>query len=372
MQRSKARRNTAIALFSSVPAVAGLLFFISSSERSEYIPLPAPLPTQEERKAPARVVPNVVKAVYVTMHTAAQGEKMSRLIELVNKTELNAMVIDVKGSQGELAFGMLDVGELVQRLHQEGIYAIARVVVFQDDSAVQRVPQAVIQRKGGGVWRDNRGFAWLDPAGEEGWEYIFDVSRRALDAGFDEINYDYIRFPSDGRIDLAVYPAWKEETPRHEVIARFARTAREALKAHAPDMQLSIDIFGYSFLQSDDLGIGQKLEDLVEPFDGVYPMVYPSHYKSGNFRFANPAEHPYEVVSETLGAGLERFGDKAAVYAKKIRPWLQAFDLGAVYSPEKMKAQIQATHDALGDNSTGWLLWDPGNEYERAETYLSK
>lgn len=372
MWRNELKRGAGFFLLLSFPVAAGLIFFHRVGKAPDNMPLPfaaAPLPA-----APAsytRVMPSFVKALYVTMHTAHDAKQMGTLIDLARRTEINAMVIDVKGSKGELIFDFFDAGTLIKRLHEEHIWAIARIVVFQDSSAPERVPGAVIRTEDGSVWRDNRGFAWLDPAAKEGWVYLFEISKRALDLGFDEINYDYIRFPSDGPLDRARYPAWKKETSRHEVIAAFAQKAREVLKEHAPDMQLSIDIFGYTFLRNDDLGIGQKLEELIHIFDGVYPMTYPSHYKSGNFGFENPADHPYEVVKGTLDKGLERFGERSVLYAGKIRPWLQAFDLGAVYTPEKMRAQMQGAYDALGDKSTGWLLWDPGNDYDGAEEYLA-
>ncbi len=352
---------------------AGLVFFVLFHIKSGR---DIPLQVSTTGKPAAvflrkRFAPDVIKAIYATMYTAGQEKKMERLAELAGRTQLNAIVIDVKGSQGELAFDVLHLQKLNAKLHKEGIWTIARIVVFQDNGAIERAPRSVIQNKGGGAWRDRKGFAWLDPAAEEGWEYIIEVSKRALDAGFDEINYDYIRFPSDGRLEEMAYPVWKESVSKSEVIARFAKKAREALKAHAPDMRLSMDIFGYSFLRDDDLGIGQRLEELIEVFDGVYPMVYPSHYLAGNFGFANPAEHPYEVVKETLEKGLEQFGERSAIYAQKISPWLQAFDLGARYTPEKMKAQIQAVEDALGSENAGWLLWDPRNRYESAEEYVA-
>lgn len=329
--------------------------------------------TEEKQHVPPKhIVADTVKAVYVTMHTAGIGKKMDALIALADATEVNAMVIDVKGSQGELVFDMLDAPALVARLHERGIYAIARIVVFQDSGAAVRAPDTVIKKTGGGVWRDRRGFAWVDPAAEKGWDYVFDISKRALDIGFDEINYDYIRFPTDGNLGIMEYPAWTKDVPQHAVIAKFAARAREVLKAYDPQMKLSIDIFGYTFLQSSGLGIGQRLEDTIAVFDGVYPMVYPSHYSAGNFGFTNPADHPYEVVKGTLEKGLAQLGDSATSSAAKIRPWLQAFDLGAVYTPEKMRAQIRATEDGLLGESTGWLLWDPGNEYDNAYDFLGK
>jgi len=323
-------------------------------------------------RPPAHVpMPSQVKAIYSTMYTAANQTKRDALLDLIGRTELNAMVIDVKGSQGELAFNMFDVPKVISELHSKGVWAIARIVVFQDSSAAERTPSAVIKSKNGGVWRDPKGYAYLDPADKDGWQYVIDVSKRAIDAGFDEINYDYIRFPSDGRLDLMVYPAWQEGTPKSDAIRGFLETAKQQLKAYAPDTVLSIDVFAYTFLVSDDLGIGQQLDKLIDVPDYIYPMAYPSHYTPGNFGYDNPANHPYEVVIETLRKGMERFGDKANLYEKKIRPWLQAFDLGAAYTPDKIRAEIQATADAYAGGSKGWLLWDPNNVYKRGGEYLS-
>ncbi len=316
---------------------------------------------------------DAVRALYATMYTAGNTDKLGRLITLADETEVNAVVVDVKGSGGELIFDMLDTEALVQKLHDHGIYAIARIVVFQDSGIVEAYPDAAITKKNGGVWRDRRGFAWADPASSQSHERIIAISKRAADAGFDEINYDYIRFPTDGNMTDMRYPVWDEQQPRSDVIAEFARTARAAIRAHDPDVALSIDIFGYTFIRSDDLGIGQRLESLVDAFDGIYPMVYPSHYSTGNFGFQNPADHPYEVIVGTLESGFEHLGEKADSVRPKVRPWLQAFNLGARYTPDKMRAQMQATLDGVGAaTSTGWLLWDPKNEYPGAREYLDK
>ncbi|MEK7494013.1 MAG: putative glycoside hydrolase [Patescibacteria group bacterium] len=378
----KRRDDTRKILFfalSGLVVITGLVFYIANAKKDgiTIIKNKEGVVGAEEvkeivQKKERREIPDVVKAVYVTMYTAGNREKMDALIALAKETEVNAMVIDVKGSEGELVFDYLDVGALLEKLHEADIHTIARIVVFQDSSAVARAPETVIKKTGGGVWRDRRGFAWVDPASEKGWDYVFDVSKRALDAGFDEINYDYIRFPTDGNLSAMVYPAWDEQIPKHEVIKKFALRAREILKTHEPRMSLSIDIFGYTFIQSHDLGIGQRLEDMIEAFDFVYPMVYPSHYSTGNFGFTNPADHPYEVVKGTLESGLVKMGENATSSAHRIRPWLQSFNLGAMYTADMMRAQIQGTRDGLGEASSGWLLWDPKNQYNNARVYLEK
>ena len=368
------KKHIFIAAFSGLAILVGVLFILNGA------PVPADNEPNEKVQAeqnqvPAassRLKPDAVKAIYVTMHTAGRKEAFSKLIDLADATEINAMVIDVKGSQGELLFDYLDAPVLVKTLRERNIYTIARVVVFQDSGLAKTNPDAVVKNKNGGIWRDRRGFAWADPASREAWDNVVNISKRALDAGFDEINYDYIRFPTDGNLENIIYPVWDGQKPRGEVIKDFSAYARDELKKHAPDMSLSIDIFGYTFLRSDGLGIGQQLADLLAEFDYVYPMVYPSHYSAGNFGFQNPAEHPYEVIKGTIEKGLEQLGDKAELAKPKIRPWLQVFDLGAEYTPEMIKKEISATYDSLGEKSTGWLLWDPSNRYDSASEYLAR
>ena len=368
------KKHIFIAAFSGLAILVGVLFILDGA------PVPADnKPNEkvqaEQNQVPAvssRLKPDAVKAIYVTMHTAGRREAFSKLIDLADATEINAMVIDVKGSQGELLFDYLDAPALVKTLRERNIYTIARVVVFQDSGLAKTNPDAVIKNKNGGIWRDRRGFAWADPASREAWDNVVNVSKRALDAGFDEINYDYIRFPTDGNLENMVYPVWDGQKPRGEVIKNFSVYARGELKKYAPDAAISIDIFGYTFLRSDGLGIGQQLSDLLDEFDYVYPMVYPSHYSAGNFGFQNPAEHPYEVIKGTIEKGLEQLGGKAELAKPKIRPWLQVFDLGAEYTPEMIKKEINATYDSLDEKSTGWLLWDPSNRYDQAIEYLTR
>lgn len=326
--------------------------------------------TEPQSQRKKKHLPKVVKAVYSTMYTVSEEKQLEHLLDIIGKTELNAVVIDVKDSDGRLIFDTADIGGITAKLKEQDVYIIGRVVAFQDNGAAKERPQTVLKNKSGTVWRDRAGFAWVDPASKEGWEYLMGVSKRALDAGFDEINYDYIRFPSEGALNSVVYPYWNASTTKSATIKSFAAYAKKTLKEHNPDALISIDIFGYTFLRNDDLGIGQKLEELVDEFDFVYPMVYPSHYAPGNFSFQNPAQHPYEVIKGTIESGLEQLGGGAEQAKPKIRPWLQAFDMGAKYTPDMMEAQIKAVSDAFGEKSSGWLLWDPNNRYNGAEEYL--
>lgn len=356
-----------------LPALAFIFIFNYASEGPLYIqeieniPETVKMTLKEERHFSIR--PPLVsfdagqaKGIYLTMWTANQKSKMEELLKLIDETEINSVVIDVKGSRGELIYDIWpETGDLLKKLHDKNIYVIARVVVFQDSGYAKAHPEFALKYQGGALWRDKRGFAWLDPASKGSWDHIVDVAKKAIDIGFDEIQYDYIRFPTDGNLSAIVYPAWDGEKPRSEVLKEFFAYSREKIKDYDNHINLSIDIFGYTFLRSDDLGIGQILADAVEYFDYISPMVYPSHYSVGNFGFDNPADHPYEVIKNTLDNGLVALGvDKEGITKLKIRPWLQVFDMGARYDSAKIKAQIQAVYDAGG---TGWLLWDPNNRY---------
>lgn len=325
---------------------------------------------QKKKERPKLTVkPQEAKGIYLTMWTASSPRRMAELLQLIDETEINSVVIDVKGSEGELIYEMSSKIEgLLLSLREKNIYTIARIVVFQDSGYAESYPEIALKTASGKLWRDRRGFAWLDPATKKSWEHIVDVAKKTIDLGFDEIQYDYIRFPTDGNLSAIVYPVWDGVTPRNEILRSFFEYSQKAIKEYNPETQTSIDIFGYTFLRNDDLGIGQTLVDVIDNFDFISPMVYPSHYSNGNFGFENPAEHPYEVVKNTLEQGFVALGEERAALAKpKIRPWLQVFDIGARYDSEKIKAQIQAVYDAGG---TSWMLWDPNNRYEEVKKAL--
>lgn len=309
-----------------------------------------------------KVPSDQVRGIYVTMWTASRKEKMDELIKLIDETDINSVVIDVKGSQGELIHNIWPgIKDLIKELHQKNIYTIARIVVFQDSGYATEHPEFALKKQDGNLWRDRRGFAWLDPASKGSWGHIVDVAKKAIDLGFDEIQYDYIRFPTDGNLSAIIYPAWDGQKPRHEALKEFFAYSKEELKKYYSKINLSMDIFGYTFIQSDDLGIGQILSEAINYFDYISPMVYPSHYGAGNFGFDNPADYPYEVVFGTLKKGFDALGASQNEALKhKIRPWLQVFDMGARYDSTKIKAQIKAVHD---NGSQGWLMWDPNNRY---------
>ena len=332
--------------------------------------------------------PAKIKAVYATSWVAGTPSMFERLVNIAKTTEINAIVIDVKDYSGYVAYDIKNdaaerykakeiripkINSLIKRLHDGNIYVIARISVFQDPRlAAARPDLAVKSKKNGKTWRDKKNLSWVDAASEEAWEYNIAVAKDAAGRGFDEINFDYIRFPSDGNLNDADFPFWNEKSPRRETLQKFFRRLNEELSG----IPISADLFGLTTTGADDLGIGQVLEDAFGNFDYVAPMVYPSHFANGTFGFKNPAAHPYEVVKNSMESASKRLdafynatttraeinNSNSAVRFSKLRPWLQDFDLGADYDAKMVKAQIEASAEA---KSAGWMLWDPKNVYTK-------
>jgi len=298
--------------------------------------------------------PLEVKAVYVTSSTT-RGSRMEQIIDLVNSTEVNAVVINVKEPSGEKFWPGLS--DLITSLKNQGIWTIARVVVFQSNDLPPREPRLALKYSGGSLWRDRAGGYWLDPAAKEVWEYNANLAKRTLDLGFDEINLDYIRFPTDGDVDSIIYPAWDKKTSKERVITDFAHYIVTAIKNYRPHAVVSADIYAFTLVQDWDLDMGQRARLLAQEFDVLSPMIYPSHYRSGNFGLTNPAEYPSKVAKATLDLGRAILGDAPAL----VRPWFQDFNLGANYTPALVRQQIEALADAGYRN--GWMLWNPSNVY---------
>ncbi len=320
--------------------------------------------------------PQPVKALYLTSWVAGAPGRRDELVSLIARTELNSVVIDIKDYTGRISFAVADseIGDsgaveeripdikaFIAALHDQGIYVIGRISVFQDSFLTARRPDlAVHRRSDGAVWRDRKGIAWLEVGATEVWAYTVRLARAAYAVGFDELNFDYIRFPSDGDLTDIVYRFLAPAETRAQTLARFFVYLKNGLADI--DAPLSADLFGLTTTALDDLGIGQMLVAAAPYFDYLAPMLYPSHFAPGFLNFANPAAHPYEVVSHSLNEASRRLLAASSTPAK-LRPWLQDFDLGADYTAELVRAQIQATYDA-GLNS--WMLWDPANRYTPA------
>lgn len=338
-----------------------------------------------EAQKPLKDPPKIVKALYSTSTSAGNAAKMDNFIKLIKKAELNAIVIDIKDYTGYVFYdsGLKDVEKykaekimipkvntLIKKLHDENIYVIARVVVFQDPRLASARPDLAVRNKAtGGIWRDNMNLAWIDPGSQDAWDYIVEISQDAAARGFDEINYDYIRFPSDGVLSNMSFPFFsKKGITKAEGINEFFTYLRSKMG----DIKISADVFGLTTSAEDDLGIGQEIENAYDNFDAVAPMVYPSHYAVGFLGFEAPAQHPYEVVKYAIEKAVEKREAHSKVVefvgpesnkklaSSQIRPWIQAFNMGGIYDLAKIKVQIKASEEAGGE---GWMLWNPANNY---------
>lgn len=348
-----------------------------------------------ENQKPLANPPKVIKAIYATSWSASSEKKVDYFINFIKSQNLNAIVIDIKDYSGFIAYDIQNsdvekyhakeirmprINTLIKRLHDEGIYVIARVTVFQDPALVKARPDLAVRSKATeGVWYDNKKLSWIDATSKEAWSYNVGIAKDALARGFDEINFDYIRFPSDGNMADMKFSALTERTPKHVVIREFFKYLREELG----DAKLSADLFGLSTINKDDLGIGQVIEDAYTYFDFVAPMIYPSHYATGFLGFKNPAAYPYEVVAYSVAHAQKRLLQLQLIASAeaaststinkttpsprgKLRPWLQDFNLGATYDAEKVRLQIKALEDTgLAD---GYMIWNASNIYTRTTT----
>jgi len=322
-------------------------------------------------------LPGEVRGIYWTAWTAG-SRRSDDLLAYASSSGLNSVVIDLKLDGGELAFAPNDPGlkgyvgrelaigdldALLARLRDAGIYRIARIAVMRDGAFGKLHPEFALRDAGGGVWRDKTGVAWLDPAAPPVADYALALAREAYSRGFDEIQFDYVRFASDGRLSAIRYPVHDGKRTKADVMRDFfERVGGTLQKEHIP---VSFDLFGLTFCASDDLNIGQRLADAYPFADFVSPMAYPSHYARGFEGFANPAAYPYEVVKRTLDKGVGTLGitvssTEAVLARKRFRPWIQDFDIGAEYDAVKIKAQIKASRAA---GASGWLIWNASNVY---------
>lgn len=387
--------------------------------------------TIEERIAESLERSKTVKGLYMTADVAndqgAAGTRLRQnLIRLAEKTEINGLVIDVKEVCGP-DYDESSLKKLLDELHQKNIWAIARIAISKDASQFNVHPEWYLQRKTplgskdecyrkkhlrlkapeGKVpsvyfWQDKRGGYWLDPASEGARNYTLEFSKKIIDLGFDELQFDYIRFPSDGDVQNIIYPAWNKKTPPCRVMESYFEFLNKNLKAHKPEIILSADLFGYAAIGLDT-GIGQCIESIGDNFEYVSFMVYPSHYYSGLYLQADPAKNlpeikfsvhqarsnPDVVVERSIRYAKEFFEGLIATSTAKVstttlparagppappvkrskacnRPWLEDFyheedkAAGRPYGVEKMRRQIDAAERV---DNCGWLLWNAANVY---------
>ncbi|MEX2281735.1 MAG: putative glycoside hydrolase [Gemmatimonadota bacterium] len=319
--------------------------------------------------------PEHVRALYLNAWAAGSPRKLQKLIDMANQTEINAFVIDVKEG-GEVSYTskvklaqdagavrsyIRDMKSVLTRLKDNNIYPIARIVVFKDPVLAAAKPEFAVKNRDSTLWRDNKGNAWVDSFNRKVWDYNIALAREAVELGFAEVQWDYVRFPDAPRsyLDRGVWPAQKGQS-KQVAIREFMLYGRQKLAdMHVP---VTADVFGLTVTTKGDMGIGQQWEKMVDAVDVILPMVYPSHFIRGNYGLANPNAAPYLTIKRSMEDAVAR--SKAVPNAAIIRPWLQAFTLGPPrYGPAHIRAQIEAVYDA---GLTEWVLWSPGSNYDPA------
>jgi len=317
------------------------------------------------------LTPFKVKGLYLTSYGIASKKLRTAVFEAVKENNLNALVIDIKGDKGFIPFKVdlplveeigankpiliKDIKELMARLKEMNLYLIARIVVFKDDPLAAAKPELAVKAKDGKPFLDREKLRWVDPFQREVWDYNIAIAKIAAEVGFDEVQFDYVRFPDNKGAGFS-QPA--NEDTRTETITAFLEAAYKALEPY--NVMVAADIFGYVCWNTNDTDIGQKIDPLVKAVDLVSPMVYPSGYHLGIPNYRNPVQHPYKIIYLSLKKAQERTG----VSPLRFRPWLQAFRDYAFnrkyFYAEEMRQQIKAAQDF---GASGWMFWNPRNVY---------
>lgn len=310
------------------------------------------------------------KALYLSVYGVGSAQLRGDALKLIAETELNALVIDVKGDRGLVPYAsaalaaaglpqtlvtVRDMPTLLKDLRARGLYLIARIVTFKDDPYATAHPAWAVHDAHGKLWKDREGMAWIDPFQREAWERTLALAEEAAALGFDEIQFDYLRFPDATGL---VFAEPDMEVRRVAAIGEFLDAAQRRLGLY--NVFISADVFGYVAWNSNDTHIGQQLESIVGHVDYLSPMLYPSGFSFGIPGHRDPVTAPYEIVQHSLQRAIDRTGLPGA----RFRPWLQAFRDYAfdrrAFGEREIRLQIDAA-DSVGTN--GWMLWNPGNRY---------
>jgi hypothetical protein len=374
----------------------------ASTSAADFLSDAVNLLKNEEPKSDIKYVktPTATKAIYMTACVASTVTFKKELVDLIDSTEINSIIIDIKDFTGTIAYDTgknmegekgsgcraKDMQDFVKLLHDKGIYVIGRVTVFQDPFYSKLHPELAVKKASdGSVWKDHKGLNFIDVGAKPYWDYIIELAENSHKAGFDEINFDYIRFPSDGDMKDIYFSHAAEvlkenpTTGKQIALENFFKYLREnideynisAEKEGRNKLVISADLFGMVTTNYDDLNIGQVLERALPYFDFVAPMVYPSHYPVTFNGWADPNKVPYDLIHFVMGTAVKRVealknatttpeSVRNFVSTDQLRPWLQDFDYGGNYGPKEVRNQIQATYDVGLDS---WMLWAPSNKY---------
>jgi hypothetical protein len=336
-------------------------------------PSPSLIPCSASPCLDIALTPFEVKGLYIPFGILSRPEKVTELVDLVDRTELNAIVVDVKSDRGFLAYrsqvplatemgvggerkDWLSLEELLKLCQNKDIYTIARIVVFKDHPLAHARPEWAAKRADGTIWLDREGLGWGIPSRQEVQDYNIAIAKEVAALGFDELQFDYIRFPSDGDVTAIVYDEEHTRETRSATIRAFIERLTAELKPFG--VFTSADVFGLTVWVEpySDMGIGQRVKDIAPYVDYLCPMLYPSTFEPRNLGHANPALQPYDVIYRSQLEAAKR-----VPVTTKVRPWLQHYSLnGVFYGPEQYQAQRQAADDA---GSCGWTFWNAGGKY---------
>jgi hypothetical protein len=390
----------------------------SPKEETPPIELPKVVETDNREVIKHVPLPVPTKVIYMTSCVAGTIDFRDRLIKLIDETEINAVIIDIKDFSGTISFpaasdawrdaweearcGSRDMKGLVKLLHDKEIFVIGRITVFQDPFYTKIRPDlAVLKASDGTVWHDRKGLSFIDVGSHEYWDHIIQLAVDSYDIGFDELNFDYVRYPSDGNMEDIAFPnsmkgAYGANKPANleaffkylneklddESLFRSVKHENTGREKNTP--WTSVDLFGMTTTNTDDLSIGQVQERAAPYFDFVAPMVYPSHYPNGFMDLGNPNDQPYKVVHHAMAEAVRRMMSSTtpvegfqhvrigtstpSVYTKpvyggdRLRTWIQDFDYGGDYDATDVRNQIQASYDA---GVQSFMIWAPSNIYTR-------
>ena len=313
-----------------------------------------------------------VRALYLTFWGASNNSKtLKKVLNIIDTTEVNAVVVDVKNEYGSTSFWTdfkqansygahkkrtnRNISKFMKMMKERNIYTIARVVTFKDELQASNNPDYAIKKLDGSIWRNHDNMAWVDPFDRRSHEYAISIAEEAAKVGYDEINFDYIRFPAKSDLKFS-----KENTTknRREAIESFLKLAQKRLRKYG--VFISVDTYGNICWSKDDNGIGQTVTSLAKYADYLAPMLYPSGFARGSFHFKYPSEHPHAVIYRSIKNIRDR------IETKRVRPWLQYFKDYAHkrrhYKKFEVREQIRATEEI---NAGGWMMWSPSSKYHR-------
>jgi hypothetical protein len=317
----------------------------------------------------------VISGLYVNRFAAQSARKMRWLVGVADSTEINGFVIDMKDEFGlnfhsqnaefrkneGAGHGMVrDVRGLLDTLHAHNIFAIARIVVFKDPTTAQVNPSWTIRQPDSSIWHDKKNTSWVDPYNRALWDYNIGIAEELVHLGFDEIQFDYIRFPEPYKsLPPQVFHA-TNGISKPDLLATFLKTAHERLNKLG--VRSTADVFGFVTTVHGPLEVGQWWEKLAPVTDVLLPMTYPSHFPHGTFGIQRPNAEPYQIQKISIDAARERDKKLGITAPEHVRPWIQAFSLGKPpYGAKEVEEQKRGIYDAGYD---GWVLWHPGSKYE--------